>query len=38
MIENLLAEQGMMNNNEPEINTNLLANNTFAKGFSSNIN
>ena len=38
MIENLLAEQGMMNNNEPEINTNLLANNNFAKGFGNNLN
>jgi len=38
MIQNLLAEQGMMNNNEPEINTNLLANNNFVKGFGNNLN
>ena len=35
MIENLLAEQGMM---KPEINTNLLANNNFAKVFGNNLN
>ncbi len=35
MIENVLAEQGMM---KPEINTNLLANNNFAKGFGNNLN
>ena len=38
MIENLLAEQGMMNNNESEINTNLQANNNFAKWFGNNLN
>ena len=37
MINNLLAEQGMLNNG-PEINTNLLANDNFAKGFGNNLN
>ena len=37
MINNLLTEQGMLNNG-PEINTNLLANDNFAKGFGNNLN
>ena len=37
MINNLLTEQGALNNG-PEINTNLLANDNFAKGFGNNLN